>query len=163
YAPHPPDGIACSEEDHACPDPLVCSFGLCVETVPPCTPIDDGAGKLTIPLVHSPITIDGSLADWPTCFISVDPTNAGLVRDLGATGHFASGRFSLASDGTHLFVAAEVDIVAPLGDQPPPAIYKNNAISVYFDGDGVFTTAAYDANAAQIVVDHANRTQGFHS
>ena len=163
YAPHPPDGIACAE-DKTCPDPLICSFGLCVEEVPPCIPIDDGSGKLTIPTLRTPIAVDGDVSDWPTCFITVDPSNAGLVRDLGAGGHFASGQFSMATDADHhLYVAAVVTSVLPLGDQPPPAVYKNNAISVYFDGDGTFMTASYDPDGAQIVVDHANRVQAFHS
>ncbi|HEV7554973.1 MAG TPA: sugar-binding protein [Kofleriaceae bacterium] len=162
YAPDPPEGIACAE-DKTCPDPLVCAFGLCVAEVPACIPIDDGAGKLTIPKLREPIVVDGDISDWPTCFITVDPTNAGLVRDLGAGGQFTPGRFSIAADADHLYVAAEVTSVLPLGDAPLPAVYLNNAISVYIDGDGTFATAKYDPDAAQIVVDHANREQAFHS
>jgi hypothetical protein len=163
YAPHPPEGIPCSTDKKVCPDPLVCSFGVCVAEVSPCTPIDAGPGKLTIPRLREPIVVDGDLADWPTCFITITPSTAGLVRNLGADGRFTPGRFSIAADATHLYVAAEVQSVLPLGDAPLPNIYKNNAISVYFDGDGTFTTANYDADAAQVVVDHANRKQGFHS
>jgi Carbohydrate family 9 binding domain-like len=162
YAPQPPEGSACTA-DKMCPDPLFCSFGVCVADVPPCIPIDDGSGKLTIPKLPQPIVLDGDLADWPTCFITVDLTTAGLVRDLGAFGKFAPGRFSIAAAADQLYVAAEVTSVPPLGNQPPPAIYKNNAISVYFDGDGTFATANYDPDAAQIVVDHANREQAFHT
>jgi hypothetical protein len=162
YAPRPPDGIPCST-DKVCPDPLMCSFGLCVAEKPACLPIDDGQGKLTIPRLRVPIVVDGDLVDWPTCFITVDQSSAGLVRDLGANGRFTPGRFSIASDGTRLYVGAEVTSVLPLGDQPPPDVFFNNAISVYFDGDGTFSTAAYDPDAAQIVVDHANREQAFHS
>jgi len=163
YAPQPPEGIACAA-DKTCPDPLVCSFGVCVAEVPPCIPIDNGSGKLTIPKLREPIVVDGDISDWPTCFITVDPTTAGLIRDLGANGQFTPGRFSIAADADHhLYVAAEVTSVLPLGDAPLPAIYKNNAISVYIDGDGTFTSASYDPDAAQIVVDHANREQGFHS
>jgi len=162
YAPHLPEGIPCSTKK-LCPEPMMCSFGECVTEVPPCIPIDAGPGKLTIPKLREPLVVDGDLADWPTCFLTVDPGNAGLIRDLGANGRFTPGRFSIAADATHLYVAAEVQSVLPLGDEPPPDIYKNNAISVYFDGDGTFTTASYDANAAQVVVDHANREQGFHS
>jgi len=162
FSPAPPEGSPCTA-DKTCPDPLICSFGTCVAEVPPCTPIDDGSGKLTVPTVTSPIALDGDLGDWPTCFVTVDATTAGLVRDMGANGKYAAGRFSLAADATHLYIAAECSIVAPLGDQPPPAVYQNNSISVYFDADGVFTTAKYDADAAQIVVDHANQEQAFHS
>jgi hypothetical protein len=162
YSPKPPEGIACSAVDKSCPAPLMCAFGKCVSEMPACIPIDAGKGKLTVPHVDSPIVLDGSLGDWPTCFISVDPSSAGLVRDLGAGGKFASGRFSIAADDAHLYVAAEVNSVPPLGDQPAPDVYLNNAISVYFDGDGVFTTGHYDADAAQIVIDHANREGAFH-
>lgn len=161
YSPDPPEGVACSA-DKSCPSELMCAFGKCVSAVPPCVPIDDGAGKLTIPKLDSKIVLDGDLGDWPTCFVDVDPSSAGLVRDLGAGGKFASGRFSIAADDDHLYIAAEVQQVLPLGDQPPPAVYLNNAISVYFDGDGMFANQAYDADAAQIVVDHANRMAAFH-
>lgn len=163
YAPHPSEGIACSADTKLCPAPLMCSFGVCVAEVAPCTPIDAGPGKLTIPRLREPIAVDGDLADWPTCFVTVAPSSAGLVRDLGAHGQLTPGRFSIAADATHLYVAAEVQSVLPLGDAPLPDIYKNNAISVYFDGDGTFRSASYDADAAQVVVDHANREQGFHS
>jgi len=162
YAPHAPDGAPCAE-DRTCPSGQTCTFGICSESTPPCIPIDSGAGKLTIPKLRESVVVDGDLADWPTCFITVDATTAGLVRDLGADGHYAPGRFSIAADDDRLYVAAEVTIVPPLGDQPLPAIYKNNAISVYFDGDGVFDQMAYGSDGAQIVVDHANREQAFHS
>ena len=161
FSPHAPPGAPCAS-NRACPESLICAFGKCVTEVPPCIPIASGAGRLTVPRLDSSIVLDGDISDWPTCFVTVDPSSAGLVRDLGAGGKFASGRFSVAADPGHLYVAAEVQSVPPLGDQPPPAVYLNNAISVYFDGDGQFTTAAYDADAAQIVVDHANRMQAFH-
>jgi hypothetical protein len=170
FSPHPPAGIACAKEG-VCPAPLMCSSGICVTQpvvdapgdVPACTAIATASGKLTVPRLAHAIAIDGDLTDWSTCFVSVDPMSAGLVRDLGAGGRFASGRFSLAADANHLYVAAEVTSVPPLGDQPPPAVYLNNAISVYVDADGVFGEARYDADAAQIVVDHANREQAFRS
>ncbi len=76
---------------------------------------------------------------------------------------FPTGRFSVAHDATHVYVAAEVTGVPPLGDQVPPAIYENNSISFYIDGDGSFTTATYDSDAAQIVIDHANQQQSFNT
>jgi hypothetical protein len=162
YSPRPPDGVACSA-DKSCPNELMCAFGKCVAEFPPCIPIDAGTGKLTVPRLDHALVLDGDLSDWPTCFVTVDLTTAGLVRDLGAGGMFAPGRFSIAADDDHLYVGAEVHTVPPLGDHAPPDVFLNNAISVYFDGDGVFTTAAYDADAAQIIVDHANRVGEFHN
>jgi hypothetical protein len=162
YAPDPPEGIPCGA-DTLCPDPLICSFGSCVAEPGPCTPIEAGAGKLTIPMLHSPITLDGVLDDWPTCFVSVDQQSAGLVRDLGAGGKFTPGRFSIAADADRVYLAAEVQSVLPLGEHDVPDVYLNNAISVYFDGDGTFKSATYDPDAAQIVVDHANRHAEFNT
>jgi hypothetical protein len=171
YAPSLPEGIPCGDE--ACPSPLVCASGLCVSNAPPpppvdspaaCTPIEAGVGQLTVPRIAAPISLDGSIDDWSTCFVTIDPGSAGLVRDLGANGRFASGRFSLAIDADNvIYLAAEVQSVLPLGDQPLPEVYLNNAISTYFDGDGDHARQQYDADAAQIVVDHANRMQAFHS
>lgn len=160
YAPRPPDGAACTT-DKQCPDPLTCHFGKCYAAAPACVPIQGGSGALVAPMLATPIAIDGDLSDWPTCFVDVDVANAGLVRDLGAGGQFTPGRFSVAADAGHLYLAAEVTGVPPLGDQPPPDVFLNNAISVYFDGDGQIAGASYDADAAQIVVDHANREQAF--
>jgi hypothetical protein len=162
YGPSVPEGVACSDHK-ACPSEQSCYFGKCFTEAPPCVPIDDGSGHLTAPLLDSAITLDGDLSDWPTCFISIDHDNAGEVRDLDGLGKFAPGRFSVAADANHLYLAAEVQGIAPLGDQPVPDVFLNNAISVYFDGDGIATTASYDDDAAQIVVDHANREQAFHS
>jgi hypothetical protein len=142
---------------------MQCFFGKCAAERPPCLEIATGTGQLTAPLLDRAITLDGDLADWPTCFVTIDPSSAGLVRDLGAGGRFASGRFSVAADADHIYVAAEVQSVPPLGEHAAPDVFLNNAISVYFDGDGSFTTQAYDADAAQIVVDHANRQGAFHS
>ena len=160
YAPHPPDGAPCTA-DKQCPAPLGCYFGKCSAAAPPCIPIATGSGSLTAPVLATPIRIDGDLSDWPTCFVTVDASTAGLVRDLGAGGQFTPGRFSVAADAGHLYVAAQVTSAPPLGDAPPPNVFLNNAISVYFDGDGQIAGAAYDADAAQIVVDHANREQAF--
>lgn len=162
YAPVPPDGVACSSSE-LCPSPLTCVAGICRRDPASCTPIVAGPGSLTAPRLAHPLALDGDLGDWPTCFVPLDTTSAGLLRDLGAAGHFPSGRFSIAHDDTHLYIGAEVADVPPLGDQPLPAVYLNNAISVYLDGDGVFTLPSYDADAAQIVVDHANREQAFRS
>jgi hypothetical protein len=162
YAPVPPEGIACAQNGD-CPDPLMCTFGKCVAEPPACLPIAAGTGLLNAPRVDRALVLDGDLADWPTCFVSIDPATAGLVRDLGAHGMFASGRFSLATFANQLYVAAEVQIVPPLGNHPLPSVYLNNAISVYIDGDGRFPDAQYGSDAAQIVVDHANRRQAFRS
>jgi Carbohydrate family 9 binding domain-like len=169
YSPNPPVGVACAALG-ACPAPLMCVSGTCRASSPTdapgsdaatCEPIAAGTGMLAAPVLSSPLAIDGDLSDWPTCFITIDTTTAGLVRDLGADGMFPSGKFAVAADATHLYVGAEVDGVLPLGDQPVPAIYENNAISVYIDGDGVAGSATYDSDGAQIVVDHANREQAF--
>ena len=110
----------------------------------------------------APISIDGDLSGWPTCFVTLDASTA-IVRDVAGLGDFSTGRFSVAHDATHLYIAAEVTGVPPLGDRAIPAIYQNDSISLYLDADGVFTTAAYDADALQLVIDHANRRQGFRS
>lgn len=124
-----------------------------------CTPIATSVGMLTAPRIAAPI-VDGDLADWPTCFVRIDPaTNP--KRDLDGTARFLSGRFSIAHDDTRLYIAAEVDGMPPLGERPPPAVYENNSISLYLDGDGTFLTMQYDTDAAQIVIDHANRVQAF--
>ncbi len=172
YAPHPVDGAACSPEG-ACPSPLVCSRGTCVAhvTEPPdatgvtdardaagCTPVADGAGALSAPSFTP--TIDGDLTEWTPCFIGLDSTT-GVVIDYGAMNRFPSGRFSIAHDATHLYIAAEVQGVLPLGNHGLPTIYENNAISVYLDGDGSVTSSDYDDDAAQILVDHANRVQPY--
>lgn len=164
YAPDPPAGARCGP-GLACPTGLDCVFERCVAEPPPCIEITAGAGQLAVPRLDSAIAIDGDLADWPTCFITVDQARAGLVRDLGAGGRYAPGRFSLAAaaDDDRVFLAAEVEFVLPLGDHAPPEVYLNHAISAYFDADGVALTSVYDTDATQIVVDHANRTAGFRS
>jgi Carbohydrate family 9 binding domain-like len=165
YAPTPPDGVPCSEAK-TCPTGQSCFFDRCYVAAPPCVEIAADAGRIDIPRIETPLALDGSLADWPTCFIDVDPSTAGLVRDLSGTmGLYAAGRFSLAMipDDDRIFLGAEVTIVPPLGNAPVPNIYENNAISTYFDADGVTLTNRYDADAAQIVVDHANRTAAFRS
>jgi len=166
YAPTIPDGVPCAA-NLECPGTLTCSHGRCVahpgdaasDATRTCTPIIAGPGALTAPSV-STIVLDGDLADWPTCFITLD-SHTGIIRDLAGLGDYSTGRFSVAHDATHLYIAAEVTGVPPLGDQALPAIYENDSISVYLDADGVFATQKYDADAMQIVVDHANRTQGF--
>jgi len=162
YAPSPPDGIACGTDDE-CPSSQFCAFHQCVSAAPACLPIEAAAGKLDILAFDVPPTIDGSLDDWPTCFVTVDLDTAGQIRDLGPGGKYAPGRFSIASAGGRLFVGAELLAVAPLGDHVPPDVYLNSAISVYFDADGVSPTSRYDDDAAQIVIDHANRRGAFRS
>lgn len=164
YAPQPPEGVPCASNG-ACPEPLLCTRGHCERDLVPdedafvCTPIAAGTGLLTAPPIAAP-ALDGDLADWTTCFVAIDPTT-NPVRDLDGTKRYLSGRFSIAHDATHIYVAVEVMGIAPLGDQPLPAVYKNNSISLYVDGDGSFTSMLYDADAFQIVVDHANRVQAF--
>jgi hypothetical protein len=126
-----------------------------------CTPIVAGLGELTAPRVAS-LVIDGDLSDWSTCFITLDASTA-IVRDITGVGDYSTGRFSIAHDASHLYIAAEVTGVPPLGEQPLPAIYQNDSIAVYLDADGVFSTATYDPDALQLVVDHAGRSQGFHT
>ena len=173
YAPQPPEGAPCTSNG-ACPAPLACSAGHCVAELAhdaqldspgagsdanACTPIAAGASAVVVPVVHAPV-VDGNLADWSTCFISLDAAS-NPTRDLGANGSFPSGRFSIARDSTHVYLAAEVMGMLPLGDHPPPAVYLNDSISVYLAGDGHSTTATYGPHAAQIVVDHANQIQAF--
>lgn len=175
YAPQLPEGAPCTANG-ACPAPLTCSAGHCVseavrdaladgvsgvgsDAARPCTPIAVGVAQLTAPTIQAPV-IDGDLADWPTCFVTITP-GSNPTRDLGANGRFPSGRFSIARDASHVFVAAEVMGVPPLGAQPPPSVYLNNSISVYVDGAGHSTMATYDVHAAQIVIDHANQLQAF--
>ena len=163
YAPTIPEGVPCAT-NLACPGGLTCLGGRCVahpsDAAPACTPIVAGPGALTAPAV-STLVLDGDLADWPTCFVTLDRHTA-IIRDLKGVGDYSIGRFSVAHDATRLYIAAEVTGVPPLGDQPLPAIYDNDSISVYLDGDGMFATQAYDADGLQIVVDHANRAQAFH-
>ena len=142
----------------------MCTAGHCRKEPLPedtfaCTPIAAGAGMLTAPRIAAPI-IDGDLADWQACFVRIDPTT-NPKRDLDGTGRFLSGRFSVAHDDAQLYIAAEVDGIPPLGEQPLPAVYENNSISLYLDGDGTFLTMRYDLDAVQIVIDHANRVQSF--
>jgi hypothetical protein len=167
YSPTPPEGAACSSAG-TCPDPLMCIAGTCVaqaqvgsDASAECDPIATGSGVLTAQQLTAPLAVDGDLSDWTACFVTLDSTNAGLVRMLGAS-QFPSGRFAVAADATHLYVGAEVTGVLPLGDHVPPEIYENNAISVYVEADGVPTSADYGAGG-QIVVDHADRAQGFYN
>lgn len=162
YAPSPPEGAPCAANG-ACPEPLVCSAGQCrrtalLEDVFTCRPIEAGAGKVTVPRMTA--VIDGDLAEWTSCFLPLDPTKH-ITRDIDGSARFLSGRFSVAHDDTQLYIAAEVEGIAPLGDQPRPSVWKNNSISLYVDGDGSFTAMQYDADAVQIVIDHANRVQAF--
>jgi hypothetical protein len=165
YRPSVQEGNPCTA-NHECPAPLTCTNNRCVSPggstdAAACTPIVVGPGALTAPRVAS-IMIDGDLSDWPTCFITLDP-NTAIIRDLVPLGDYSTGRFTVAHDATHVYIAAEVTGVAPLGEQPLPAIYQNDSISIYLDADGVFTTARYDPDAIQIVVDHADRSQGYRS
>lgn len=146
----------------------MCSGGQCRREALPvdaavdafaCTPITAGAGRLNAPRVTAPI-IDGDVGDWTACFVTLSPaTNP--ARDLDGTMRFLNGRFSVAHDGTRLYIAADVEGIAPLGDQPLPSVYENNSISLYLDGDGSFASMQYDPDAVQIVIDHANRVQAY--
>lgn len=173
YAPSPPAGAPCAANG-ACPEPLVCTAGRCEralvsEDAPAgtdakadasaCRPITAGAGMLTAPRIPTP-QLDGDLGDWPTCFVTIDPST-NPTRDLDGTSRFLSGRFAVAHDGDRLFIAADVEGIAPLGDRAIPDIYENNSISLYLDGDGSFTSMLYDLDAVQIVIDHADRMQAY--
>jgi len=171
FHPTPPEGAPCTTSVD-CPASQVCSAGTCAshpatdapaDGDPPggCTPIVAGSGALTAPRI-APIRLDGMLDDWTACFVALDTGNA-TIRDLNGGGAYATGRFSIAHDDTRFYIAAEVMGVPPLGDQPPPAVYENDSISIYLDADGVFDSATYDADAIQIVIDHANRSQQFHA
>ncbi len=175
FRPTPPDGVACTTT-RECPTSLVCAEGLCVsEAQSPdapgtdasgtgdaatCTPIVNGAGALIAP--RASITLDGQLDDWSACFVTLD-TSTALIREENGGGMFASGRFSIAHDDKRIYIAAEVQGVAPLGDHAEPQVYKNDSISLYLDADGVFQSDTYDPDAAQIVIDHANRIGVFHA
>ena len=172
YAPSYVGGEPCTSSDN-CPTALTCHLGHCVagstiETAPDaapdafhCTPIAGGAGEIHAPKAN--ITVDGSLDDWPTCFITLDTTTA-IVSDNGAHGMYPIGKFAVAHDDTHVYVGVEVQGVLPLGDETTlTKNYFNNGVSFYIDADGVFDNQAYDADAEQIIVDHANRMQAYHT
>jgi len=122
-----------------------------------CTPISKGLGRLAAPTVDPPI-LDGVFDDWTTCFVALDTTNAGLVRELEEA-RFASGAFSVAHDGSRLFVAVRLTAEQPRGNELSD-IYRNDSIAIYVDADRVSNTD-YDGNAAQIVIDHAARIRSF--
>jgi hypothetical protein len=128
---------------------------------PPCTPIADGSGRLTVPSVETPPTIDGDISEWTTCFVTLDAANAALVLDPGNENKFPSGRFALEHDAGHVYFAAQVTGIAPLGSATAPAIYKNNAIELYVTGNGPSMNMGYDADTLQIDIDHANREQAY--
>lgn len=124
-----------------------------------CKSIGGAAGTLDAPFVTSPPKIDGDISDWVGCFVTLDSTN-NPTRDLGET-TFPSGRFSIEHDTDHIYVAIQVEAVLPLGDHAVPAIYDNDSVAFYIDGDGSYDAQAYGADAVQLVVDHANRQQAF--
>jgi hypothetical protein len=128
---------------------------------PPCTPIANGSGRLTAPSVETPPTIDGDISEWTTCFVTLDDANAALVIDPGNVNKFPTGRFALEHDAGHVYFAAQVTGIAPLGSATPPNIYKNNAIELYVTGKGPSMNIGYDADTLQIDIDHANREQGY--
>ncbi|MFT3696011.1 MAG: sugar-binding protein [Kofleriaceae bacterium] len=168
YSAHPQEGAACAAGG-LCPDPLVCMRGSCYEkgTViadgPPdafeCKAIGGSGGMVTAPFVTRAPVIDGDISDWQACFVTLDMAN-NPYRDLGET-TWPTGKFSIEHDASSIYLAIEVQGVLPLGDQPIPAIYENDSVSFYLDGDGVFTDNTYGADGIQLVIDHANRVQAF--
>jgi hypothetical protein len=127
-----------------------------------CTPIGGSNGQLVAPLVTTAPTIDGDLSDWTTCFLTLDQTTAGQLESYtSGTPHYVSGTYSICHDSGHVYFAAEVAGIAPLGSEGVPDNWENNAVEVYFHGSGEGSAPGYDANALQIVVDHANREQAF--
>ena len=128
---------------------------------PACTAIQTSTGNLVAPKLASPATIDGDLSEWSSiCFVVLDDTTA-TVRNLAGETQFPHGRFAIAHDTGHVYFAAQVTGLAPLGAGPPPNVYVNDGIELYFDGDGNFTAMGYDADALQVVIDHGNQVQGF--
>ena len=104
---------------------------------PACTPIGGANGQLVAPLVTTAPTIDGDLSDWSTCFLALDQANAGqLASYTGGSAQYVSGTYSLSHDSGHVYLAAEVTGIAPLGDHGVPQNWDNNAIEVYFHGNG---------------------------
>jgi cellulose/xylan binding protein with CBM9 domain len=125
-----------------------------------CTPIQlTGDGRITAPTLATAPVVDGNLSDWSTCFISLNHTNAGLVRSLDGVHAYPVGRFSIARHGDSVFLAAVVTGLAPLGDDATN-IRNNDNIEVYIDGDGQ-TQIGYGTDAREIVIDHAGRVAGF--
>jgi hypothetical protein len=128
---------------------------------PACTAIAIAAGQLRAPFVSTPPTIDGDLSDWTTCFVTLDKNNAALVLNAGGETTFPSGRFAIEHDDGHIYFAAQVTGIAPLGSAVPPLIYENNAIELYVAGNGMFTGSGYDTDTLQIDIDHADRVQSY--
>jgi len=127
-----------------------------------CTPIGGSNGQLVAPHVATPPTIDGDLSDWKTCFVALDQADAGqLLSFTGGTPQYASGTFSISHDSGHLYVAAQVEGIAPLGDDGSSQNWENNAIELYLHGSGDGTAPGYDTSALQIVVDHLDQEAAF--
>lgn len=124
-----------------------------------CTPITTGvAGVLTAPRIPTP-TIDGSLAEWATCFVTLDVQTAGLVRNFSGMATLPASTFTVGHDGTRVYVAARIEGVPPLGTHATEP-YRNDSLAAYLDADGA-TGAGYGGDTKQIVVDHQNLARGY--
>lgn len=128
-----------------------------------CTPIASGSAAITVPTLTTAPAVNGSnFDDWVACFIDLSTTTAALVRnEIGTPAAYPSGRFSLEYVGTTLYLAAEVVGVPPLGSGAPPAIYNNNSVEFYIDGDGLAAVQSYDTHTIQLDIDHNGAQQAF--
>ncbi len=128
---------------------------------PDCSPITAGVdGRLEVPNLPAP-TIDGNLADWTSCYLPLDEMTAGLVRKVDETATIPRGRFSVMHDGENLYLAAIVEGVLPLGNAMNNDIFRNDGVVLYVDADGQMQAPGYDADASQIIVDHAGRRHAY--
>ena len=112
-------------------------------------------------MVLTPPAIDGDITDWTTCFVTLDATNAASIVNSGNETKFPSGRFAIEHDVGHVYFAAQITGIAPLGSAAPPDTYMNNAIELYVTGSGPSMNAGYDADTLQIDIDHANMEQAY--
>ncbi len=147
--------VGCGSREPASPD----ADGVATDPTP-CLPLSVAKpGHMVAPTVAEAPVIDGVLDDWKTCFLTLNHDNAGFERGTGIAHGFPSARFSIARHGSSLYVAASVIGVSPLGNDTVD-IRHNDNIEVYLDGDGL-TMIGYGTDAREIVIDHANRLQGF--
>jgi hypothetical protein len=116
-------------------------------------------GSLVSPKVATAPNVDGDLSDWNACFVPLNRNNAYSVRDIGGTGSYPSGEFSVVHDGAKIYVAVRMQRVGELGNDGA-SLFKNDSAEIYFDADGMLTQT-YGADTTQIVVDHAGRRQGY--
>jgi hypothetical protein len=126
-----------------------------------CRSITTGTpGSLVARRVAAPPSIDGDLSDWDTCFLAIDRNNAYSVRDIGGSGAYPSGEFSIVHDGAKIYVAVRMAKVDTLGGETGTALFKNDSAEIYVDADGVLAQA-YGSETLQLVVDHTGKHQAF--